>query len=146
MQGPQYLLLRRSANELLYPGIWQIVTGSMKNSEAPTDAALRELEEETGIFPDRFWNVPHVNSFFVPKENAIDHSVFFAARFSEGSIVQISREHQDFRWLSFEEAKAMLVWPGQIRGVEVVHEYIVGQRQAASFLEIKLTKIRRKSS
>ena len=35
-----------------YPGAWQMPQGGIDNGEDPRDAALRELEEETGLAPD----------------------------------------------------------------------------------------------
>ena len=38
---PQFLMLKRSPGEQLYPNIWQFVTGSIVDGEKAYDAALR---------------------------------------------------------------------------------------------------------
>jgi dihydroneopterin triphosphate diphosphatase len=45
--GEVLLLERRQP-----PGWWQSVTGSLEPGETPWDAAVRELQEETGLAPD----------------------------------------------------------------------------------------------
>ncbi|MBI3005057.1 MAG: NUDIX domain-containing protein [Ignavibacteriales bacterium] len=133
---PQYLLLRRANEDTIYPGIWQFVTGTIERGERAPDAGLRELREETGLVPKRFWTVPHVNSFYVASEDKIHHTVLFAAE-CDGFTIILSREHQSYVWLEYTEAKETLVWPGQKKGLEIVHEYIVGGKKAAELLEFK---------
>lgn len=62
----EYLVLKRSPTEKMYPGLWQFVSGSIEDREKAVDAALRELKEETGMSPKRFWVVPHTNTFYDP--------------------------------------------------------------------------------
>ncbi|MCX6142733.1 MAG: NUDIX domain-containing protein [Ignavibacteriales bacterium] len=134
--GPEYLLLKRSENDNIYPGMWQLVTGSMKDGERAVDAAMREFREETGMVAKRFWVVPFVNSFYVPVNDAIHLSPVFAVEVQEEARVVLSPEHQEFGWCSFEDVKQKLVWPGQRYAVELVHEYIVGGQEASRFLSL----------
>ncbi len=133
---PLYLVLKRSKSDSIYPGIWQIVTGSIHEGETAVNAALRELKEETAVVPIKFWSVPYVNTFYVAHQDTIHHTVFFAGEVSKETEVRLSDEHESSRWLALESAKSMLVWPGQKRGVELVHEYIVGRKEAAGLLEL----------
>jgi len=47
---PEVLLLRRATNNKLMPGVWCLPGGWMEGTDAgPVAAAIRELEEETGL-------------------------------------------------------------------------------------------------
>jgi dihydroneopterin triphosphate diphosphatase len=135
---PMYLLLRRSKSETLFPDMWQIVTGSMEAGETALEASLRELKEETGYVPQLYWNVPHINTFYSLKHDTLHHTVVFAAQVPPKTNPLLSDEHYQFGWYTFEQAKKMLVWPGQVRALEVVHEYIVGGKEAEKFSRINL--------
>lgn len=131
-------MLRRSRSDNLYPNAWQIVTGTIEEGETALYCALRELKEETGYEPKKFWIVPHVNTFYSVKQDAINHTVIFAAQVSPHSNPVLSKEHRQFEWHPIEKAKALCVWPGQIKALEVVHEFIVQGKKAAEFSEIIL--------
>lgn len=135
---PLYLMLRRSRSENLYPDAWQIVTGSIEAGETALHAALRELKEETGYLPQKFWIVPHVNTFFSVNDDALNHTVIFAAQVFPESNPVLSHEHHQFQWCTIDEAKKLCVWPGQIRALEIVHEFIVRGSKASEFSEIQL--------
>ncbi|HLF20649.1 MAG TPA: NUDIX domain-containing protein [Bacteroidota bacterium] len=139
-KSPRYLLLKRSEKDRIYPGIWQIVTGSIEPGERAVEAGLRELKEETGLTPKRFWVVPHINSFYVADEDTLHHTIFFAAEFEASDQIILSREHHSFAWMKYDDAKDSLVWPGQKKGLEIVHEYIAGGKEAAKLLELRLVE------
>jgi dATP pyrophosphohydrolase len=126
----EYLMLKRSSIDALYPGIWQIVTGSIHDGETAVDAALRELAEETGILPKRFWTVPHANVFYDRSADAMHLSPMFAAQAELTGEPRLSSEHSAFAWLPVGEALRCLVWPGQRRGIEIVEQCIVGGEEA----------------
>lgn len=136
--GPQYLLLERSNDDKIYPGIWQWITGTKRDTESAVKAAVRELEEETALKPRRLWVVPHVNSFYVAASDTVHLSPFFAVEVSPNDEPQMSVEHQGYEWCRFERAREKLVWPGQRRGLEIVHEYITGEAAAARLTQITL--------
>jgi dATP pyrophosphohydrolase len=131
--APSYLLLKRSETEAMYPGLWQYVTGKSEAGETAIQAALRELLEETGLEPSRFWAVPFVNALYDARHDRIEHLPLFCAEVGSGDEVRLSEEHSTLAWLPLEEAIARLVWPGQRKGLAIVHEYIAGGQQAGDF-------------
>jgi dihydroneopterin triphosphate diphosphatase len=131
-----FLVLQRSREEELYPGLWQIVTGTMKKNESVLKAAMRELKEETGMTPKRCWTIPYVDTYFDRAKDTIQLVPVFAAELDSSASVHVSSEHQRFEWLQFEDAQHRLVWPGQKRSLEIVNEFIVGNKETAKLVEI----------
>jgi len=132
----QYLLLQRAGDEELYPGIWQIVTGSIKKNERAEKAAMRELEEETGLKSRRFWTVPAMDSYFDTRNDAVQMVPIFAAEVDAALNVRLSHEHQRFEWLTYAAARDRIAWPGHRKAIEIVNEYIAGGKETARLLEI----------
>ncbi len=130
-EGTEYLLLRRSPGETLYPGIWQFVTGAPEGKEKAHETARREMAEETSLTPLDFWVVPHVNAFYDPRNDSIQLTPVFAARVDSGTVPQLSPEHSEYRWCDYATALRMLAWPGQLEALRVVHEHIAKGRDAA---------------
>jgi dATP pyrophosphohydrolase len=134
--APRYLLLKR-ASEVIYAGSWRMVGGKIEPGEKAYETAIRELVEETGLKPGRLWSVPYINSFYEASKDRVNIIPVFAARV-DSEIVRLSREHSEFRWLSYEESVAFLPWPAQIEGLRIVHEYIVQQKTVSGFMEISV--------
>jgi dATP pyrophosphohydrolase len=132
------LVLRRAPHEPRYPGIWQIITGTLEGEETAVEGALREVGEETGLKPLRMWTVPYVNSFFERKRNAVHLIPWFAVEVDPAAKVRLSDEHVEFQWASFDLAASLMAWPGQRHGIGIVREEIVGGGPAASLTEIPL--------
>jgi dihydroneopterin triphosphate diphosphatase len=132
----QYLVLQRAQDDTLYPGLWQIVTGTIKKNEHALKAAVREVKEETGVRPQRCWTIPYVDSYFDLAKDSIQLVPSFAAELDAFSPVRLSAEHQRFAWLHYDDARRRLVWPGQRRSLEIVHEFIIGNKETARLVEI----------
>lgn len=135
--GIKYLLLKRS-EKVIYPGIWQPVTGKIKKKETASAAALREIKEETGIIPKKFWVMPNVNSFYNIKNDSLNFLPVFGALIDFNTKIKISGEHNEFGWYSPEEAKKILAWHGQKKSVDIITEYFVYRKDLLKIHEVEI--------
>lgn len=136
----EFLLLKRAEGEK-YPNLWQMVTGSIESGEKGFQTALREIDEETGLTPEKFWVAPQINSFYSAERDEICLIPVFAAVVNPKSQVKISSEHSEFKWLNKDEAKSHLAWKGQREAVETIHEYFTEKNSFLKFVEIDLHAI-----
>lgn len=133
----EFLLLKRSDNEV-FPGIWQMVSGGIEKGEKAFETAKRELFEETGLIPEKFWVVPQVNSFYSQKKDDICMVPVFAALVNHNGNVTISEEHQDYMWVNKDKAKELLAWPGQRKAVDTVYDYFTNEESFFAFVELNV--------
>lgn len=135
---PKYLILHRSIDEPVYPGIFQFITGKIEKGETSTQAALREMYEEIKLLPKNFWSVPFVNSFYVQKIDIVNFSPLFLAEVQENMLPILSAEHQSFQWLGFHEAYKLLTWQNQRKALEVIHNFLIGKDDWGQHTKIEL--------
>ncbi len=143
-KGLEFLLLKRAENDI-YPGVWQMVTGSTMNNEKGYEAVIREIKEETDLTPTKLWVVPSVNSFYSQRRNHICLVPVFAAQVDYNVDVKLSSEHTDFLWVDKNEAQKRLAWIGQRNSVEIIHEYFSNEINFLNFEEINLSRIYKNS-
>lgn len=136
-EGPEFLLIKRSPDDVLYPGLWQVVTGSVQAAETAVDAARREVLEETGLSALEFWVVPYVGSFYDAQHDRLHLTPFFAAEAPPGAEVRLSSEHEKCRWAEFAEATGMLPWPAQKEALRVLHDAILKGGPAATLSRLR---------
>lgn len=134
--GPEFLMLRRAADDPLYPGIWQVVTGTVHEGETGLAAARRELQEETRLEPGRLWVVPYVGTFYDPRADELHQCPFFAVQVGPGDEPVLSAEHQEYRWLPMADAASLLLWPSQRDGLRITEQLIIRGETAATWLRV----------
>lgn len=132
--GIEFLLLKRSEDQP-YPGLWQMVTGKIKDDEKAYETALREIKEETGLVPLQLWVAPTVNSFYEPKNEFICLLPVFAARVDSPN-VKLSDEHTEYKWVKKNEAQKLLAWEGQRKAVKIIEDYFLNEKSFFYFVEI----------
>ena len=117
--GFEVLVLRRAAGGRS-PGSWETVHGHIEPGETPVQAALRELREETGLEPVRFYNVSRVEAFHRHQTNEIVLIPVFAGVVDGRATVRHSVEHDRAEWLRPPEAAARFSWPRERRALDDV--------------------------
>ena len=64
LNGDRVLLVRRSVERELYPGVWDFPGGHSEDGELPQEALLRELREELGVVPTAYSELlPYMGNF-----------------------------------------------------------------------------------
>jgi dihydroneopterin triphosphate diphosphatase len=115
----QVLLLRRAPHGR-NPGSWETVHGTIEEGETPVQASLRELREETGLTPDRFYNLSRIEGFYQHKSDELVIIPAFAAFVAADTLPLLSREHDAFVWLAPRDAAKRFAWPRERRALEDV--------------------------
>lgn len=107
--GIEVLALHR-ASGVRCAGAWEAVHGRIEGDERPEDAAVREVEEETGLTPERLYNV-RCHTFYLPSRELVNIAVVFAAFVADSGVVRYGAEHDGSEWLSLERAADRFSWP-----------------------------------
>lgn len=133
----EFLLLKRASYQW-FPNLWQMVSGKIKDGEKAYESALREIEEETGIKPEKFWILPNINSFYLIEDDSINLVPVFVGKVDFNSKIKISSEHSEYKWVSGKEAKELLAWPGQRKSVDIIEEcFDISKKSFLYLMEIK---------
>lgn len=122
------LLIKRSHKDSNNPLKWEIPGGKLDQGQDLETAAEREVIEEAGIYatPIKKFvffeeSLSNQNS---RKYKGVPYIGFSSLYKSDSSRVRLSEEHEDFKWVSFEEAlkmditeftrKSLLAWEEEI--------------------------------
>jgi len=92
-------------------GSWEAVHGHIDAGENPVATALRELREETGLQPERLYNLSQVEGFFRHAANEVVLIPVFAAFVGRSARVRLSQEHDQHEWLRPQAARVRVSWP-----------------------------------
>jgi 8-oxo-dGTP diphosphatase len=106
------LLMQRAATADYRPGMWEDLTGRMKQFEEPEDALRREVHEETGLEIEvvKPIKIFHLYRGDRAPENELVGIVYWCT--AQSDRVTLSHEHDDYRWLLPHEAIALADDPG----------------------------------
>ncbi len=135
---PQFLLLKR-ANDRIYPGIWQCITGKISGGEKPWQTALRELDEETGLSPVKLWTLDRVNLYYEALHDRMNLIPVFGVMVNSEKVT-LSPEHVDYRWCTAEEGEELLLWDQQKSGLRTFHSMLTGGDERLSLNRISLNR------
>jgi 8-oxo-dGTP pyrophosphatase MutT (NUDIX family) len=116
--GPslECLVLRRAPGGRC-PGSWEAVHGHIEPGETPSEAAQRELAEETGLAAERLYNLSRVETFYQHRLDEVALVPVFAAFVAPDAGVRTGAEHDGFAWLRPAEASRRFAWPREGRAL-----------------------------
>lgn len=99
----RFLLLRRSGEMDVFPGAWDFPGGSIEKGEDAGKAALRELEEETGLLGTV---IRTGEKHLVATRYGSYRLHPFLVKVDSGE-VELNREHTEHRWVEPREVREM---------------------------------------
>ena len=129
----RYLLMRSA---LTRRPIWEFPKGGVEAGETEAQAAVRELWEESGIGERQISMLDgyREEERYVFTQGKGDQRtlivkkvVYFLARTDEERVT-ISREAEEYRWATYDEAMRLIRFPGKRHVLEVA-EALLGDRE-----------------
>jgi dATP pyrophosphohydrolase len=108
------------------PGSWETVHGTIESGETPVQASLRELREETGLVPEKFYNLSRTEAFYQHKRDELALIPVFAAFVPLAATVQLSAEHDRAEWLRARDAVGRFAWPRERRAMDDILSIVGG--------------------
>jgi dATP pyrophosphohydrolase len=125
----EVLLVRRAGGA--FAGAWTVVMGGVEDGERATDAARRELAEETGLAIGALYTAGELDAFYDPVRDRIVHVPFFVARVEPGDVVLEDGVHDQHRWATVPEAMELVEFAAQRRVLGEVRRAFVEREPAA---------------
>lgn len=119
----QYLVLKSRAND------WEFPKGGIEDGEELQQTAIREVEEETGIADIKLidgFREKYSYEFRAPDGTVINKEVHLFIGKAREDDVNLSKEHSDLQWRSFEEALNTLSHDGPKDALRKAKEYLGG--------------------
>jgi dihydroneopterin triphosphate diphosphatase len=123
--GLEVLALRRGTAGRC-PGSWETIHGTIEPGETPVQASLRELREETGLVPQKFYNLSRTEAFYQHRSDELALIPVFVAFVAPSATVLLSTEHDRSEWLRVPDAARRFAWPRERRALDDILSIVGG--------------------
>ncbi len=113
--GTEFLLIYAKATNY-----WGFPKGKLENNETKQQAAIRETKEETGLDVKLVAPFEHTISYFFRDKKAtlIKKTVYFYVGRAPNKQIVLSREHDEFVWLPYAEARSKITYDNDSEAFE----------------------------
>ncbi len=88
--------------------------------------AAAELREETGLAPERLYNLSRTEAFYQHGTDELAMIPVFAAFVSPDVTVRLSDEHDRAEWLTAQTAASRFAWPRERRALDDILSIVGG--------------------
>ena len=132
----KFLLLKR-ANGEIHPGIWSISGGEIDKDEKAFEAAIREMNEETGLAAKHIYVIDKVNIFYELHNDELHVVPLFLAEAEEGE-AELSDEHSEYEWMNYEDAYNKIYWIGWKSNLKLIYEILNNENLFRTLKEVKI--------
>lgn len=108
---------------------WQLPKGHLEAGETPEMAAIREIQEETGVTGRIIYSLPHVRYAFVERGRRIRKRVdYYLLDFIEGDPANYDREEvSGAAWFDWPAGLAALSFDNERRVVQTAWDWVQSQ-------------------
>ena len=112
------------------------MAGKIEGNETASEAAIRELREETGLEPVRMFVADHVSRFYESHQDRINLVPVFGIEVDSVE-VKLSEEHVDCKWVDIYEALDTLGWRGQKEGIQTIYDMVMNNDDRMRWSKVK---------
>jgi 8-oxo-dGTP diphosphatase len=102
------LVIRRSKTDYVKPFAWETPGGAVDEKEDPLDAAVREVQEETGV---HITDVKPFHTMTVFEEDGDKVVMIFYTACTADNNVTLSFEHDQYKWVTIDEFEKTVEGP-----------------------------------
>jgi 8-oxo-dGTP pyrophosphatase MutT (NUDIX family) len=99
-------------------------------------AAVREVLEETGLRPLRWWALEHLAAFYDAAGDRIRLVPVFAAEVAWTDPVRLSHEHDRYAFQSWSAARKRVLWATQRAALAAVRDEVLSGSPGGAAREI----------
>jgi dATP pyrophosphohydrolase len=132
----QFLLLQRRA-DATFANAWQAIHARVLPDESGLDAAVRALQEATGLGASTVYSADYVNQVFDHTRDAIVLIPVFAFEVEPYTRIDPGPDFLAFEWCERDEAAARLMWSGQRWSVRHIDDVIGSGGPSAEFYRLR---------
>lgn len=133
--APRVLVVQRAESWLR--GAWTLITGGIDPGEEVWAAAVREVDEETGLPIEALYSSEFCDLFYLPDMNEVFISPSFLVFTDDATPVTLDDDHMAHRWLDLDDALAILDMPGHRDVLERVWKHFV-ERPPSPYMRLDL--------
>lgn len=108
-------------------GYWDFPKGKIESGEDDRQAACRELKEETGLVADVIPGFDTVLDYvFRAADAVVTHKTvhYFLGKARQQSVT-LSSEHQDYAWLSYDEAMQRVTYKNSRSALTRANQFLI---------------------
>lgn len=120
------IIVKRTKTDRHQPGLWEIPGGKLDEGETLAQAHKREVMEETGLLIEPAAQLFFPDSYIIPNDPY--KGVFFVTLFGiaklVGGTLELSSEHDDSAWVTYEEMLSYDLVPKVRNAALVLKEFV----------------------